>query len=172
MPSTGPSSRVPTPSTGHRGRRLSLLIAVLVLLSDQLSKAWATRVLAGRADQTLLPGLLNLTYTTNTGAAFSLFKGSSHVLGLVSLVASVAVAVWIIREGRRPMPWSRSLALGCLLGGALGNGLDRWRLGEVVDFLALVPVSFPVFNLADVAINLAVLAFAVDLISSPSQKEG
>ena len=49
------------------------------------------------------------------------------------------------------------------MGGTLGNGLDRWRLGYVVDFLALVPINFPIFNGADIAINLAVLCFGLDL---------
>ena len=56
-----------------------------------------------------------------------------------------------------------AFAISMIMGGALGNGLDRWRLGSVVDFLALVPVPFPVFNLADVAINLAVLFFLLHL---------
>ena len=51
-----------------------------------------------------------------------------------------------------------------MLGGAIGNGLDRWRSGAVVDFVALVPIDFPIFNGADVAINLAVLCFAIDLV--------
>jgi signal peptidase II len=66
---------------------------------------------------------------------------------------------------RPPERTRQALALGLLLGGAAGNGLDRWRLGSVVDFLALVPVPFPVFNLADVAINLAVVAFVLDLLA-------
>jgi signal peptidase II len=53
-----------------------------------------------------------------------------------------------------------------LLGGTIGNGLDRWRLGYVIDFLALVPIDFPVFNAADIAINLAVLCFGLDLLST------
>ena len=61
----------------------------------------------------------------------------------------------------RPWQW---LGAGLLLGGAIGNGLDRWRLGTVVDFLAFMPVRFPIFNGADVAINLAVICFAFDLL--------
>ena len=65
------------------------------------------------------------------------------------------------QAGLRPWQW---LGAGLLLGGAIGNGLDRWRLGTVVDFLAFMPVRFPIFNGADVAINLAVLCFAFDLL--------
>ena len=55
---------------------------------------------------------------------------------------------------------------GAAVGGALGNGLDRWRYGQVVDLLEFVPVSFPVFNVADVAINLAVAALVIDALVS------
>jgi signal peptidase II len=146
--------------------------ATLVVLADQLSKAWAAQALPGTGSQPLIPGLIDLYYTTNTGAAFSLFAGSTRVLGAVSLLVALAVAWWILSSGRRGLPLSRALALGLLLGGAIGNGIDRWRLGAVIDFLALVPVNFPVFNIADVAINLAVLGFLVDVIQQQRSSDG
>ncbi|MEO1001655.1 MAG: signal peptidase II [Cyanobacteria bacterium J06638_7] len=147
------------------GRGLCFLLAALVVAADQITKDWATEHLASAAARPLLPGLLELTYTTNTGAAFSLFSGAPRALGVVSVAVGLGVAVWIWRQGRAAIPAARCLALGLLLGGAIGNGIDRWRLGEVVDFLAFVPFSFPVFNLADVAINLAVLCFLIDLLT-------
>jgi signal peptidase II len=153
------------------GRALSFLLAGVVVAADQLSKAWATDHLMDAGVQPFLPGLLELTYTTNTGAAFSLFTGSPRALGVVSLAVGLGVAVWIGRQGRSAPSLARSLALGLLLGGAIGNGIDRWRLGAVVDFLAFVPITFPVFNLADVAINLAVVCFLLDLLG-PGQTGG
>jgi signal peptidase II len=153
----------------HRvlGRSGVILIAVAVALSDQLSKAWITDVLGGdgRSLQAV-PGLLDLRLVHNTGAAFSMLRGSTAVLGLLSLVVVIAVLIWLWRQPRLPI-W-QGLAVGLLLGGSLGNGIDRWRLGYVVDFLALVPINFPIFNPADVAINLAVICFAVDLWSNRS----
>ena len=153
----------------HRvlGRSGVILIAVAVALSDQLSKAWITDVLGGdgRSLQAV-PGLLDLRLVHNTGAAFSMLRGSTAVLGLLSLVVVIAVLIWLWRQPRLPI-W-QGLAIGLLLGGSLGNGIDRWRLGYVVDFLALVPIDFPIFNPADVAINLAVICFAVDLWSNRS----
>lgn len=142
-------------------QRLALAVALVVVLLDQLSKRWALDHLPPGLPEGFIPGLVNLQLVSNTGAAFSLFSGAPRLLALVSLLASGAVLLWILRQplnGR----WE-SLGLGLLLGGALGNGLDRWRMGAVVDFLALVPIQFPVFNLADVAINLAVLCFVVHL---------
>jgi signal peptidase II len=151
----------------RRKRNLAYTSAGLVLLLDQLSKSLAVANLPLGGSAPLLPGLLSLQLVQNTGAAFSLFTGNPQLLGLVSLLVSIGIAVWIQRQEQLTL--TRSLGVGLLLGGALGNGLDRWRLGYVVDFLALVPVSFPVFNLADVAINLAVLCFAIELLRNHGQ---
>ncbi len=135
--------------------------ALAVVLLDQLSKAWASAQLTPGLATPLLPGLLQLRLVVNTGAAFSLLIGNAPLLGLVSAAVAAGLVLWIQTSG--PLrPW-QALGLGLLLGGALGNGIDRWRLGHVVDLLEAVPVSFPVFNLADVAINLAVLCLAIDL---------
>ena len=148
--------------SGPGARRLGWAVAIAVVVLDQGSKAWVTSHLPPHLARPFLPGLLNLRPLLNTGAAFSLFTGSTALLGLMSLLVSVGVAIWISRL-KRVRLW-RLLGAALVLGGALGNGLDRWRLGAVVDFLALVPIDFPVFNLADVAINLAVLCLAIDLL--------
>jgi signal peptidase II len=142
-------------------RRLALAVGLGVVVLDQVSKRWALDHLPPGLPREFLPGLLNLQLVQNTGAAFSLFTEAPRLLALVSLLASGAVLLWILRQPLSSR-WE-SLGLGFLLGGALGNGLDRWRMGAVIDFLALVPIHFPIFNLADVAINLAVLGFLVHL---------
>lgn len=155
-------------TTTQRRRWLSYSIGALVVLVDQLSKAWAVPHLLGQGPQPLLPGLLDLQLTYNTGAAFSLFSGSTRPLALVSAVVALAVVVWLQRQ--RQLGLWRCWAVGLLLGGAIGNGIDRWRLGAVVDFLALVPIQFPVFNLADVAINVAVACFLLELLLQGRQR--
>ena len=131
------------------------LTALVVVLSDQLSKLLALQHLSGRGVAPLLPGLLQQRLVFNTGAAFSLLEGNAFGLGLVSAVVALGLVLWIQTSG--PLSRWQSLGLGLLLGGAIGNGIDRWRLGSVVDFLEFVPIQFPVFNLADTAINLAVV---------------
>ena len=137
-------------------------IALAVVVSDQVSKLWALHHLSGRGVQPLLPGLLQQRLVFNTGAAFSMLEGNAFALGLVSAAVALGLVFWIQSSGTLSR-W-QSLGLGLLLGGAIGNGLDRWRLGSVVDFLDFVPIQFPVFNLADTAINLAVLCLLIDVL--------
>lgn len=146
------------------GRSTVLVLASSVLVIDQTSKLWMTSTLSGGRTINAVPGLLDLHLVHNSGAAFSLLTGSTLLLSLLSLVVAVIVLIWLWRQ-RRLAFW-QALAVGFLLGGTIGNGLDRWRLGYVIDFLALVPIDFPIFNVADVAINLAVLCFALDLLKS------
>ncbi len=154
----------------RRGTRpLALAAAAVVVLADQLSKAWAQTHLAAGMVEPFVPGLLQLRRVANSGAAFSLFSGSALPLALLSASVSAGLVIWILL--RPPTGAWRSLAMGLLLGGAAGNGIDRWRFGWVVDFLEFVPIHFPVFNLADVAINGAVLCFLVDLLRSHSHRD-
>ena len=142
-------------------RQFTLLMALVIVVVDQVSKALATNALQGGHTLPLLPHLLSLQLVHNTGAAFSVLQNSTALLGLLSLGVGIALILWIWRE--RVLPFWQALAAAALLGGTLGNGLDRWRFGYVIDFLALEPIDFPIFNGADVAINLAVLCFAIEL---------
>lgn len=151
------------PQRPRRLASLSWLLAAALLLLDQGSKLWALQRLAPGAIQPLLPGLLQLQRVSNTGAAFSMFSGSTQALAVVSLL--VALGLVLVLLLRPPSLLSSALALGFLLGGTAGNGIDRWRLGAVVDFLEFVPIRFPIFNIADVAINLAVLCFAYEVFA-------
>lgn len=127
---------------------------------DQGSKLWALEHLSGRGVQPLLPGLVQQQLVFNTGAAFSMLTGNPLLLGLVSAAVAVGLVLWIQTAG--PLRRLQMLGMGLLLGGAIGNGIDRFRLGQVVDFLELVPIQFPIFNGADVAINLAVACLVLD----------
>jgi signal peptidase II len=142
-------------STARGGRRLVgvlLCVAGLVLLVDQATKALAEARLADGRVVEVVDGLLRLRLVYNPGAAFSLATNATVLLSVVS----VAVVVVILRISRKLAHPAWAVALGALLGGALGNLVDRLfrspgpLRGEVVDFLELP--SFPVFNVADSAI--------------------
>jgi lipoprotein signal peptidase len=97
-------------------------------------------------------------------------KGVAKVLAKQLMLVSLGLMLWILREP--PTDRWQALAFGFLLGGAAGNGLDRWRLGSVVDFLEFMPIAFPIFNIADVAINLAVACFAIHLLAPQRRSRG
>ena len=128
------------------------LIVGLLIGGDQLTK-WAVRT-AFSPSETLpvIPSVLHLTYVQNTGAAFGLFPGYPQAF----VVLAVLVAGWIIVEltRMRPRTWPVETGLLVILGGSLGNLIDRLRFGYVVDFIDLR--VWPVFNLADSAITVGV----------------
>ena len=153
----------PSPDRLHRKQRLaavSLLVGAVGAALDQFSKALMVHWLPLGQVQPVLPGLLQWRRVENTGAAFSLFHGGVVWLGLISLLVSLGLVLWLLN--RPPRRRLNAVAYGLLLAGALGNGLDRWFRGAVVDWIELVPVTFPVFNLADVAINVAVALLLLD----------
>jgi signal peptidase II len=137
--------------------RLGFTVALIVFALDQLAKWLVTGPLGLNhiGDQLVILPIFNLTYTQNEGISLGLLKvGRWMLVGLTSAIA-VAVAVWIGREKNRV----DQAALGMVLGGALGNIIDRVRFGYVVDFADLHfgdVRPFLVFNVGDAAISIAV----------------
>src|SRR4051794_3697481 len=143
-------------------RRFGFAIAILVFLADQLAKYWVTGPLGVNqvGDQLTLLPIFNFTYTQNEGISLGLLNATNPVgrwlLVAVTAAIAVGVAVWIGREKNR----IDQAALGMVLGGALGNILDRTRFGYVVDFADLHFGEFRpflVFNVGDAAISIAVV---------------
>jgi signal peptidase II len=147
-----------------------LVLAAGVVGLDQLTKALALQHLNPGLALPLLPGLLQRRLVFNTGAAFSLFTAATPLLGVVSLLVALGLVIWLLRSG--PLRFWQGWGVALLLGGAIGNGLDRWRLGKVIDFIELVPIQFPIFNVADVAINVAVLFLLLDLLRPHGTHQG
>jgi signal peptidase II len=153
-------------------RRVGLSIAVavtaaVVVAVDQSSKTWAVDRLTGRGPLTVLDGILQFRLTRNPGAAFNLATGTTWLFTLVA----IAVSVVIIRSTRRIGSRWWALAFGPLLGGAIGNLLDRlfrepgFARGHVVDFIEYLKfpfMDFPIFNVADSCIVTA--AFLIVLL--------
>ena len=141
------------------------LTALAVLASDQLSKAWIRSHLAiGES----LPetGWIRLTYVRNTGSSFGLFQNQFLPLTVVA-VAGAIVLVYLALLGYRRFPFldkvSSQITLGLVLGGTLGNLVDRLRFGYITDFIDFG--FWPAFNVADSAIVIGVAAFAYLLLS-------
>ena len=133
-------------------------IALFVLLADQLVKTWIVGAhwVWPEEGRELIPGFFALTYNVNTGGAFGILPHGTLLLALAAAIAAVAIVVYSVRASM-PLPRLLGVALALPLGGAIGNLLDRVRLGHVIDFLALYAGphrqwQFPIFNLADTAI--------------------
>ena len=128
--------------------RKELWIAPAVFALDRISKLFAERVPPEGIP--LIPGVLGLRYARNTGMAFSLFSGHPWLLGLLSLVI-VAAAFFFLRKQK--IPRLPMIGLAGMLGGAVGNMLDRLVTGYVPDMIEFLFVRFAVFNLADAALT-------------------
>ena len=141
------------------------LIALLVVVSDQLTKIWIRSHLA-MGQSIPETGWLRLTHTRNTGAAFGLFQDQSFLLIMVALLGIALLLLYVSLFYRRFPFLDNNLsrvALGLILGGTIGNLIDRLRFGYVTDF---IDVGFwPAFNVADSAIVVGVIAFAYLLLS-------
>ena len=149
------------------------LLAALIVAADQGVKYLVRANIALGQHVSFLPGVMDLTFVKNTGAAFSMLEEHTWLLTLLSGVVAVILAVLL---ARRILPhWFGQLALGLLLGGAVGNFIDRLLLGYVTDMFATAFVNFPVFNVADIAVVVGGVLLCVHVIlfmKDEDKKEG
>ena len=134
-------------------RRITLLVGGSVLLVDQLVKWWVVSTLPGNPI-VVINGVLRLDHITNSGAAFGLLRGAGSVIALFAVAAAVVIVMMVGRlQGR-----GEAVAMGLILGGAVGNLADRlfrgsgFLDGQVIDFVNFN--FFPAFNVADSAITV------------------
>jgi len=143
-------------------------VAGALVVLDQWSKRWASANLAWREPVRVVGDLVRLTYARNSGIAFSLLAGHGLPLYVFSIIAAVAVIALFVRQER--LAFARQLSLAFILGGAVGNLIDRVRTGQVVDFILLSwgRHEFPVFNVADMAVTCGVVLFALVWTREPA----
>ena len=127
--------------------RLYFLGAALLALLDQLSKLAVVKYLQPIPSVPLLKGIFHLTYCENRGAAFGILQDRFGLLFVITALVIVAVSVYMVKT--RPKSAWLTYSLTLLIGGALGNLIDRVFRGFVVDFLDFCLIHFPVFNVAD-----------------------
>jgi signal peptidase II len=154
----------PGPSSGVRRLVVALSVTGAVVLADQFTKWWAvTRLASGPVH---LIGTLDFELSRNTGSAFSLLQGKGFLLIAVATLAAVGLVAMV----RRASSAGQAAALGLILGGALGNLIDRLFRGDhgaVVDFVALH--FWPTFNVADASIVVGCALLLVSLIRGPGK---
>jgi len=137
-------------------------IAIAILAIDQIAKAVVRANLVEGRIVRFVPGLLNLTFVQNVGAAFGLFPGRQPIFIVTSCFVLFATAAYWRRA--HPREWPVVIALAMVSAGAVGNLIDRVVVGQVTDFLEFAFVRFPVFNVADMAIVCGVAVLALWLL--------
>ena len=136
--------------------------ALCVLAADQLIKRSVRQTPLG-CRLLRIPGVLEITHFVNTGAAFSMLKGRTLLLAALSVLLLAALSVFFMRSP--DLNTGARLALGLLAGGGLGNLADRVVFGGVTDYIRLLFIPFPVFNLADICITCSILYLIVGLLT-------
>ncbi|MDJ0663646.1 MAG: signal peptidase II [Acidimicrobiia bacterium] len=146
--------------------RISVIVGLVTLVIDQLTKNWARDNLAGEPPFEVIGTWLQFTYAKNPGAAFSLFTGSGRTIGVIAIGVVVFLLIVIGKSTRR----SEAIGLGLILGGALGNLTDRiaradgFLDGSVVDWIDWWFI--PTFNIADAALNVGVAILLLSTLST------
>ena len=142
---------------------LCFLFSALVVLLDQLFKRWITVTMVLYEQKTIIPGILGITYVRNPNAALSIDLGGRWVLAAIMFIMVVVLIAILLRYNDGF--WG-TLGLAAILGGAVGNLIDRVFQGEVVDMFEFLFVNFAVFNIADIFITLGGITFCVFFIVS------
>ncbi len=153
--------------------KLGIGIAVFVIVVDQLTKIWAEADLVLHDPVAVFPGL-NMTLAYNTGVAFSMFDDwgdfGRWLLSTLAIVVSIVLVVWLWRLNATEK--LLAIALGFVLGGALGNVIDRVMYGHVIDFIHVYyqDWNYPAFNAADAAITLGAILLIWDALFAKHEK--
>jgi signal peptidase II len=148
----------PAQTKNGKMQMLRLTFCGLCFAVDLASKHWARTYLSAAHSLPFIPGLLRLSLVSNTGAAFSLGSGHAILMTVIAALVTLCLIIWVLKEEKKARV-SRALVnigAGFLIGGALGNLSDRFLRGRVTDFLEFDFIQFPVFNVADVCIDIGV----------------
>jgi signal peptidase II len=148
----------------RRNMTLGLVLAAIVVILDQVSKLWIVDRLTASGPSLHIADFFDIVLVRNRGVSFGLFNNDAAINGILfSLLAAVIVAILLVWLRRAP-GFLLPAAIGLVVGGAIGNVIDRLRLGSVVDFLDfhLGAWHWPAFNLADAAICIGVGLMVID----------
>ncbi|EGG53559.1 signal peptidase II [Enterococcus faecalis TX1467] len=147
------------------------LISALLVGLDQWSKYLTVQNISLGETKEIIPGFLSLTHLRNTGAAWSLLEGKMIFFYVITVIVSVVIIYLLIKNYKKSIWYS--VGLSFVLAGAIGNFIDRVRLGYVVDMLQTDFMNFPIFNVADSTLVVGVICIFIYLIlDEKAAKEG
>lgn len=148
---------------------LALLLSALLVGLDQLLKLWAVHALKPVGSYPIINNILHLTYVENRGAAFGMMQGQTWLL-IWATALVLLVLVFLILSGRIKQKFPL-FTIAVILGGGVGNLIDRVYRGFVVDYIHVKIINFAVFNFADICVTMGTLVLVCWLIFGESRKE-
>jgi len=148
---------------------LYYLIAAVIIALDQWTKHLVLNYMERGESIPLIADVFHLTSHRNMGAAFGILQNQRWLFIVITAVVVVGIVFSLIRIGKKQP--RTSLALSLVLGGAIGNFIDRATTGQVVDFLDFTLINFPIFNVADMAITIGVGLLLLDVLLDGKKKD-
>lgn len=144
---------------------IAFVIAIAIVVIDQVSKLIASSLLIYNQSVSIIPYLINFRLVYNTGAAWSILSDHHWILALISVIATIGLIYFVIKKVNFKEHKILSIALSMLLGGCIGNMIDRLFFEKgVIDFIELAFMNFPVFNVADLCLTTGVIMLMVHLL--------
>ncbi len=151
---------------GRIGKKIILLLATLVAIVDQVSKFIIQHIFSPGSSIPIIKDIFHITLVHNTGAAFGILKARTPYLVIIGIIAAFFILYYLSRL-KKDAACTR-IAFSLILGGIIGNLIDRLRFGYVIDFLDLR--IWPVFNVADSAITIGAILMVIQLIKTKNQR--
>jgi len=148
---------------------LYYLIAAVIIALDQWTKHLVLNYMERGESIPLIADVFHLTSHRNMGAAFGILQNQRWLFIIITIAVVVGIVFSLIRIGKKQP--RTSLALSLVLGGAIGNFIDRATTGQVVDFLDFTLINFPIFNVADMAITIGVGLLLLDVLLDGKKKD-
>ncbi|WP_202708525.1 signal peptidase II [Sporosalibacterium faouarense] len=141
-----------------------IIIPILLVAIDQTSKYLAVNYLKSIGSIELIEGVFNVTYAINTGAAFSILSGKQVFLILVTTAVTGFLMYYLFKAIKENKSRILKLSLSLIIGGALGNLIDRIRLNYVIDYFDFTLINYPIFNVADVFVVCGTILLAYGIL--------
>jgi len=147
----------------------AILIALAIVVVDQLVKYWAQTVLMSLGTIPIIQDVFHLTYAQNKGAAFSILQGQRWFFVVITVII-VGVLLWMLYKNQLCNLWGR-LSVIFIIGGAVGNFIDRLRFGYVIDMMDFRLINFAIFNVADMFLTVGGIMLIIYILFMDGKKE-
>ncbi len=140
---------------------VDLILVALLIVFDQFTKKLAVAKLMDKPAFVLIEGVLELDYLENRGVAFGMFQGQRYMILVVGIIFLAVLLFFMLKMPVGKKYTALHIILSCVIAGGIGNMIDRFSLGYVIDFISFVLIHFPIFNVADCYVVCGVIAMCI-----------